>query len=147
MTSLIDSVAEYLGSKLDLIAGTDLHTINFPSGDEIISPSICIQEPIQIDETPSQINASEHYVRIVACADTNTTALDTAASCYRWLLTDDENYKIEDYDILDTPGILTLNNGLVVQCQLLGFPIWLKSDDKNRQYFGFASRIVCKRLI
>lgn len=147
MINLIDSIAMYLGVKLNLTAGVDLHTISFPSTDDIMSPSVCIQEPVQIDETPAQINACEHYVKVTACADTGTTALDTASSCYRWLLTDDENYSVDNPDAVDTTGIITLLDGLVMQCQLLGSPIWLKSDDKNRQYFGFACRIVCKRLI
>lgn len=144
MINLLDAITTYLAQKMLLVPGTNIFYNQLPA-----DPATCIlvQEIYNPDEVHPQINMEQHFIHISARADTNSIALNNAALCYRWLLTDDASYTAETCATVETTGFIELATNLTVKCQLRGTPIWLKTDDKGRKHFGFTAEILSKRLI
>lgn len=140
MINLLNELVNYLSDKLTLTPSTNIFYNSMPD-----SPNTSVLLTLPREHIPvlPQIDASTHYLRVTARAKLETDAYDLAASCYRWLLSDEA---LIDEDT-DTYGFITLDNNLVVRVQLHGTPIWDKTDQQGRVYYYFTATIVTKKLI
>jgi hypothetical protein len=134
--NLLDLLCSYLADRLELVPGDNIVYNEIPD-----QPDSCVvlQEERSGRIVPPQINAAIHYVRVVVRAETNSAAFSLAQLCWRWLLTD--SAEIGE----DTTGFLTLLDGTVIHCQLLGTPVWEQADQQGRKYFCFYALITTKQ--
>lgn len=144
MINILEKLATYLATRVNLALGQSLFYNQLSDTDNVC---VLLQEVTCNDDIAPQINLEQHTIKVCARASSNTAAYNKAAECYRWLLTDNEAYTAETAELIDITGILALAADLIVRCQLGGTPIWLKTDDKGREYFGFTATIFSKRLI
>ena len=141
MTNLLSLVASYLASKLTMTAGTDVFYNEMPD-----EPTKCVL--VQEIQNPglsihAQIDAEIHRIKVTTREESYQKSLALAQSCWRWLLTDDEDFSSDTRT--DTTGFVTLGDLATVQITLYGNPVWEKSDQQSRKYYSFYATILTKR--
>lgn len=141
MIALLESIARYLASKTNMVAGTNIFCNEMPD-----SPTKCVL--IQEIQNPNvmvlpQIDAEVHRIEITTRDESNDKALALAQLCWRWLLTD--NLAFSSDTRADTTGFITLADQIIVQVTLYGNPVWKKSDQQNRKYYHFFATVITKR--
>ncbi len=140
MTDLLEQVVRYLASKLSLKAGTDIFYNEMP--DEL-DKCVLVQEVSTNESVLPQIDAEVHRLRIVARDVSYTAALTLVGLCWRWLLTDIQNYDLDKRE--DTNGFITLLDGSTVMVTLYGNPVWYNTDQQRRKYYNFYATVITKR--
>lgn len=139
MTNILDHLVMYLAPKVDLVAGESAFYNELPD-----EPATCLV--LQAEQTtysiPAQIDATLHRVKITVRGETSEAAYDLAYKCWRWLLTDDEQY--DEDRTADTTGFIQLEGG-IVHVRLIGNPVWEKADQQGRKYYCFYALITTQR--
>lgn len=142
MTNLLELVTRYLAAKTGLTAGTQAFYNEMPA-----EPAKCIvvqEEQNDIFVLP-QIDAEVHKVRITARDSSYTLAQSLAELCWRWLLTDIDNFTIDKRE--DATGVLTMLDptSTIIHVRLYGNPVFEKADQQGRKYYYFYALITTKR--
>ena len=140
MTDLLEQVVRYLASKVGLTAGTNIFYNEMP--DEL-DKCVLVQEVPTNETVLPQIDAEVHRLRIVVRDVSYTTALTLTELCWRWLLTDIQNYDLDKRE--DANGFITLLNGVKVMVTLYGNPVWYNTDQQRRKYYNFYATVITKR--
>lgn len=98
------------------------------------APTKCLAvlSPKHSHAVPAQIDASTHYLKIIAREATSTAAYDLAAQSYQALYSE--------------TGIIVAGN-LTLLVHLHGTPIWEKTDQQGRRYYYFTATAITKRLL
>lgn len=140
MIDLIAQLATYLAEKLELELGAAIFYNDAPD-----EPNSCVlvQEIQTASTVPAQIDASVHRFHLTARDVTYTAACGLVSKCWRWLFTDLPDYSSDVTE--DTTGFITLPGGSVVLVTLYGNPVWEKTDQQRRKYYGFYFTVVTSR--
>ncbi len=140
MTNLLEQLVLYISSHTDMIPGEAVFYNDMPD-----EPATCIavQEQNSSAYVPPQVNAEVHAIKVVVRDVNNTNALVLAQRCWRWMLTDLEQYDTDKE--VDTTGFITLPDTSCIQVKLFGSPFWEKADQQGRKYFCFYAQIITSR--
>lgn len=140
MTDLLEQVARYLASKIDLTMGTNIFYNEMPDAGV---KCVLVQEVQTNESILAQIDAEKHRLRITVREAAYTSSKALADLCYRWLLSDILNFTLDKRE--DATGFITLLNGDTIMVTLYGNPVWDHSDQQGRKYYSFYAVAITKR--
>lgn len=142
MMDLLQQLAEYLATKLDMTPGKDVFYYEMPDAPD---NCLCVQEVKNNKSVPAQIDAAERKIVITVRAMNNVAANELAELAYRWMWCSEVTAE-------NPHGFLKLaideENGEAsyVYSTPLCKPTWEKSDQRGRKYFTFDTIIITQRI-
>lgn len=140
--NILDELTKYIANKMDLELGENLFYNSMPDSpnNAVVFQQIPFEDTAKGFAIPSQIDGACYIVSVTIRNESNTDAYEIGRNIYRWLYTDKE-------DISDADGLVKLSDTLTVATNMLGEPVWEKTDNNGRKYFTFKVRVFSHRII
>jgi len=140
--NILDELTNYLAEKLGLEAGENLFYNSLPDepNEATLLQLIPIEDTMRGYAVPSQIDGAYNIVCVTTRSLSNATAYIMGSNVYRWLYTDKE-------DKSEADGLVKVSDTLTVATNMLGVPVWTKTDENGRKYFTFKVRVFSHRII
>lgn len=141
MNDLLEKLATYLATKMDMTLGQDVFYYEMPD-----APDVCllVQEVKNNNSTPAQIDAVERKIVVTTRAQSNKASDELAELAYRWMW-------CSEVPAENPHGFLKIavdeENGEpeFVYSTPLSKPTWEKSDQRGRKYFAFETIVITER--
>lgn len=140
--NILSELTNYIAEKTSLEAGENLYYNSLPDSpsNAVLLQLIPFEDIKRGYVVPSQIDGACYIVAITVRNESNTEAYELGRLIYRWLYCDKD-------DMDEADGLIKVSDTLTVATNMLGEPVWEKTDENGRKYFTFKVRVFSHRII